>query len=87
MLRKKLMAVRCHCTNHNVAVLTYCTSEVSIVIMRLANVVRGDIEVAVIEIVGSVVAHKIHSAVLTGCVVAISFWSNAGRGVVVFCTI
>ena len=83
------MTSRYHCANHWlwVGVLTYSTSEVSIILMRLASVVRGDVKVAVTEIVGSVVAHEIHSTVLTSCVVAISSWSDAGIGVVVLCTI
>ena len=55
--------------------------------MKLANVVRGDVEVAVTEIVGRVAAHKIHDTVLTSCVISGSSCTDAGIRVWVVCTI
>ena len=79
--REEKVTFRYRRNNHYVTVLTYYTNEIGIILMKLANIVRGDIEVAVTEIIGEVAACKIHGTVLTSCISTGSSCTDYGIGV------
>ena len=57
---------------------TYCTNEVGIVLVGLANVVTCGCKVAVAEIVGIVTAHEIYGTVLISSVIVVWQCSDVG---------
>ena len=56
---------------------TYSTSQVGIILVGLAyRIVVCNKIVAITEVVGIVITHKIHSTILRSSIIAISLWTN-----------
>ena len=58
---------------------TYYTSKVGIILEELAYRVVRNQGVTVTEVVGIVVAHKIHSSVVRSGVITTSLWKNSTK--------